>query len=328
MTLRTRLGTVLRRGSRPLLEPHQARLDHHDVAIRDITTALQQLQAWVPQDIGDRLRVHDDVVREVEEVMPQLLNTITSAHGQQRAAARQIADLQQGRTYQQAEIDDLRRQTGELWDRLEKARAELLYELRYQTDQRSGAAPTAESASTELQPTVVDPARVAASKAAGNLRLNLGCGHRPLDDYVNVDMRALPGVDVVATVDHLPFDANELDEIYSAHVVEHFPQEQLTRRLLPYWFSLIRPGGEFRSVVPDAGAMLSGYAAGEIDYETLREITFGGQEYEGDFHFNSYTTDSLTKLLLDAGFVDAEIEAAGRPNGNCLEFQIVARKPE
>ena len=68
--------------------------------------------------------MHDDVVREVEEVMPQLLNTITSAHGQQRAAARQIADLQQGRTYQQAEIDDLRRQTGELWDRLEKARAE------------------------------------------------------------------------------------------------------------------------------------------------------------------------------------------------------------
>ena len=75
------------------LEPHQARLDHHDVAIRDITTALQQLQAWIPQDIGERLRVHDDVVREVEEVMPQLLNTITSAHGQQRAAARQIADL-------------------------------------------------------------------------------------------------------------------------------------------------------------------------------------------------------------------------------------------
>ena len=50
---------------------------------------------------------------------------------------------------------------------------------------------------------IVNPDALASD---GPPRLNLGCGHIPLDGYVNVDIRALPGVDVVAPVDALPFD--------------------------------------------------------------------------------------------------------------------------
>ena len=62
-------------------------------------------------------------------------------------------------------------------------------------------------------------------------------------DYVNIDMRELPGVDVVAPIDQLPFDDGTVAEIHSAHVLEHFPQEDLQRRLLPYWRDKLRPGG-------------------------------------------------------------------------------------
>jgi len=64
-----------------------------------------------------------------------------------------------------------------------------------------------------------------------------------------------------------------------------------------------------------------------VSYGDLREVLYGGQEYEGDFHFNMYTTDSLGELLTAAGLVDVEVEAEGRRNGSCLEFQIVARRP-
>ncbi|HQF93425.1 MAG TPA: hypothetical protein PLS46_04640 [Microthrixaceae bacterium] len=304
-----------------------ARLDHHYQALHDITTALQAVQATVGPHLEQQLHHQAAVLDQVEQTMPDLLNVISSAKGQQRGMARQIADIDAARRCQADAIADLARQVSELWDRLERARAELMFELRFQPSGNApAAAPTAGAAAT-VAADIVNQSAVDERRATGSLRLNLGCGHQPLPDYLNVDMRALPDVDVVATVDDLPFEAGELDEIFSAHVVEHFPQAQLERSLLPYWFGMLRPGGTFRAVVPDAGAMLTGYAAGQISFDDLREVTFGGQEYEGDFHFNFYTTESLAELLTAAGFDDVTIEAEGRPNGKCLEFQVAARKP-
>ena len=47
-----------------------------------------------------------------------------------------------------------------------------------------------------------------------------------------------------------------LRELRSSHLLEHFPQEELRRRLLPYWFSLLAPGGRFTAIVPDGEAMV------------------------------------------------------------------------
>jgi predicted SAM-dependent methyltransferase len=160
------------------------------------------------------------------------------------------------------------------------------------------------------------------------IRLNLGCGHVALEGYINVDRRALPGVDIVAEVDDLPFTAGQVAEIFSAHLIEHFPQEQLRRTLLRYWRDLLRPGGIFRVVAPDAEGMMQAYYRGEYPFERLREVTFGGQDYNGDFHYNMLNTKSLTELLLAAGFVDVNVIAENRENGGCKEFEIAARRPE
>jgi predicted SAM-dependent methyltransferase len=159
------------------------------------------------------------------------------------------------------------------------------------------------------------------------IRLNLGCGHIPLDGFLNIDRRKLPGVDIVAEVDNLPFDNGEVSEIYSAHLIEHFPQEQLRRVLLIYWFNLLAPGGRFRAVAPDAHAMMNAYFAGAYQFEQLREVTFGGQDYDGDFHFNMLTTFSLTTLLKEAGFQDIIVVAENRVNGGCKEFEVSAVRP-
>ena len=190
--------------------------------------------------------------------------------------------------------------------------------MRYQGD-------TASRGSTEMiESKVLAPEKLADVE---DLRLNLGCGHIPLDGYVNVDSRELPGVDVLADVRHLPFDPDTVDEIYGAHLLEHFPLDELERVVLPKWRALLRPGGTLRLVVPDSGAMLDEYAAGRFSFDDLRLVTFGDQEYDGDFHFTMFTPESLAELLKVAGFEDVQVLETGRRNGACLEMEVRACKP-
>jgi hypothetical protein len=109
--------------------------------------------------------------------------------------------------------------------------------------------------------------------------------------------------------------------------LEHFPVEQLRRQLLPYWFELLEPSGSFSAVVPDTETMLAEHAAGRMSYDDLREVLFGGQEYEGDTHFNAFSKGSLCQLLEAAGFVEVRIIEDGRRNGLCYEMEVEARRP-
>lgn len=318
-SLKSRLGSLRRRilgtGTPPEV---QARLDHHDRALHDITVALQQVQAVVPPPGTDRAEALVQVQRRVdtlEQHLPELLGLWSSATGTQRRLQRQLDAREASLEQHGASIE-------ELWQRIEFVRREVMYELRYGDGER--AAEVADGPDVR----VVDPERVERITGEGGLRLNLGCGHLPMDDYVNVDMRELPGVDVVAPIDQLPFEEGTVAEIHSAHVLEHFPQEDLQRRLLPYWRDRLVPGGVFRATVPDGVAMLDGHARGEIPFEDLRSVLYGGQEYEGDFHFTMFGAETMTALLEQAGFTDVEVEAQGRPNDICLELQVAARRPE
>lgn len=55
------------------------------------------------------------------------------------------------------------------------------------------------------------------------MKLNLGCGRNPIDDYVNLDRQDLPGVDVVHDLESfpLPFDDDTFDEIVGIDLIEH-----------------------------------------------------------------------------------------------------------
>ena len=204
-----------------------------------------------------------------------------------------------------------------LWHRLEFVRSEMMFEMRYGRNASPGAT---NNTGHGLEPRILAADKLAA--AGENVRLNLGCGHIPLDGYINVDARELPGVDIVSDVGQLPFQAGTVREIHSAHLLEHFPQEMLRRNLLPYWKSLLAPGGRFSAIVPDGEAMLAGVAAGTYPFEEFREVLFGGQDYAGDFHFNLFIPPTLEALLREAGFCDVEVPIKGRRNGKSFEFEI------
>jgi glycosyltransferase involved in cell wall biosynthesis/predicted SAM-dependent methyltransferase len=159
----------------------------------------------------------------------------------------------------------------------------------------------------------------------GRIRVNLGCGEKPLPEYLNVDFRELPHVDVVADVHRLPFETGSLHEIASAHLVEHFREHHLTSVLLPYWRGLLRPDGFLRIVCPDWGGMLRRLQGGTMSLADFKTVTFGLQDYTGDDHFSMYTAETLSAALRQAGFTTIEVVALDRRNGMCSEMELVAK---
>lgn len=314
--LRDRIGEV------------QAMLDRHMPAVLNAIASVNGTARLLRRELDDvATRLSGDVNR-VDGVLSQLAGDIGRIDGVLSQLSGDIGRIDghirddlwplQAKA---AGLDGLYETTAWLTQRVETVRAEMMHELRY----GSGPGSAGERGRAAIEPRVVNADALPRDGALP--RLNLGCGHLPLDGYVNVDLRELPGVDVVAAVDALPFDPEAVGEIFSAHVLEHFPQVALERQLLPYWHSLLAPGGTFRAVVPDIEAMIDQYKEGRITFENLRSVAYGGQEYEGDFHHTAFTPDSLTALLDKAGFAGADVVERGRVNGDCLEFEVVAYRP-
>jgi glycogen synthase len=206
--------------------------------------------------------------------------------------------------------------------RLEFVRSEIMFEMRVLCN--VGATGVNQRlAKLTNQPTIKSAEKLRAQE----IRLNIGCGHIPLADYVNVDQRDLPGVDIVADALAIPVDVGSIAEIYSSHLLEHFSVEDLRRGVLPYWKGLLKPGGCIRAVVPDAERMLEGLQLGEMSFDDFRTVTYGLQEYDGDFHFNMFSRDSLRKLLSDVGFENVSYSFIGRRNGICFDMEIQAINP-
>ncbi|MFY0613145.1 MAG: hypothetical protein JXQ99_16560 [Hyphomicrobiaceae bacterium] len=269
-----------------------------------------------------RLKRIDAVYNSWHEHLPAFLNAVSTvgAFGHEMAKQRkELSNQSQELANQRAEMGQHGDSIRELWERMEFVRRELFYEMKFASGPR-------ETATVPTEARILNPDKLEEAKRSGNLRVNIGCGHIPLDGYINVDMRDLPGVDVVADVGGLPFEPDSVQELFSAHVLEHFPEEQLRRGLLPHWRSVLAPGGKFRAIVPDGEAMLEQYAQGNYPFEEFREVLFGAQEYDGDFHFNLLTPDSLQKLLAEGGFSNIDVPAKGRRNGKCYEFEIEAER--
>jgi predicted SAM-dependent methyltransferase len=306
---------------------HAAFLDQNRQQHVFVTQQLPTLLETISDINSRQLRsegARDNLVKSVPLALRRLTRDLVEIQKQiasmSQATEQRFDTVGQRVDATQDHVEHLSRSVGYLLGRVEFVRRELMYEMRY-----GPSAPSAHSESIKAKTAVIAAEKLAMARA-DHVRLNLGSGHVPLDGYLNVDRRALPGVDIVAEVDELPFEPGEIDEIFSAHLLEHFPKEQLTRQLLTYWHGLLKPGGEFRAVVPDAEGMIRAYSSGEYPFDRLRHVTFGGQDYDGDFHFNMFTVNSLSELLRNACFTEIEVVAENRENAGCKEFEIRARR--
>lgn len=124
--------------------------------------------------------------------------------------SKSLAGLAALETKSLAGITEAQSQARDLAARIEFVRREILFEMKF-AGSRGGDKPT--SPPQSLKPCVLSADKVAAAHRTG-LRLNLGCGHIQLEGYLNVDMRGLPGIDIVAEVGNLPVEPATVQEVY------------------------------------------------------------------------------------------------------------------
>lgn len=82
-----------------------------------------------------------------------------------------------------------------------------------------------------------------------SVKLNLGCGWKRLEGYINVDNSMLFAPDEVVDLNHIwPWPSNSIDEIVASHVIEHLRLSPVD--VMQNLYRVLRPGGKAIITVP------------------------------------------------------------------------------
>ena len=82
------------------------------------------------------------------------------------------------------------------------------------------------------------------------MKLNIGCGHRKIDGYVNIDNRESVKPDIVADLSGgFPFKSDSIDEVRAHDFLEHIPLGK-TIGVIEEIFRVLKPDGFFDHSTP------------------------------------------------------------------------------
>jgi predicted SAM-dependent methyltransferase len=159
-------------------------------------------------------------------------------------------------------------------------------------------------------------ARANKYKAQGNIKINYGCGPSHQPEYVNIDLRWTPAIDLLADLSWCArVFRGGCAEVYLSHVLEHYASPGREMRSGPGTVitaltdihHMLIPGGVVRLAVPDVGALARLYAEGKAPlYPRLLGRLVGEQDYEQNRHRCAFDRDFLTMLLTHVGFTDVQ----------------------
>jgi len=133
------------------------------------------------------------------------------------------------------------------------------------------------------------------------MRVELASGERPQDGYFHCDERQLPATELLCRVECLPFASDSLEAILASHIIEHFSYRTVDA-VIAEWRRALMPGGSILIITPNFGYVAHGYVEGWMEHKEARDRAFGGQDYDGNYHYNMYDSRSLQDALEAAGF--------------------------
>ncbi len=137
------------------------------------------------------------------------------------------------------------------------------------------------------------------------MRLNLGCGDRYAEDWVNVDFAGSPhrkDEEVDLRTNALPWAPGSIELAYAGHVLEHLLVNEVIT-LLQTLRPLMAPNGEIMVVGPDVILAQGMAAAGTLDRD-IDSIKHGGYRWHGDEHRWQCTQWDIVALLDVTGWTD------------------------
>lgn len=178
------------------------------------------------------------------------------------------------------------------------------------------------------------------------VRLNLGCGGRPLADYINVDMDSLDRLrerypqqkfsdDIVLKnydIFHLPFEDGGVDEVRADSMIEHLSFLEESK----FFYEIkrvLKPGGVFEFSVPDFEATVRAWLEAKDEWKEFFRNDSEAIAQEHWFGNYSYSTENRWGYL--TAMIFGPQNGEGQFHKNCytvpkvkailgyLEFEIV-----
>ena len=148
------------------------------------------------------------------------------------------------------------------------------------------------------------PVPIYPPKAPPGLKVHLGAGEINLQGWINADARSFDHIhESTDSLQLNSFSERAISAIYMCHVLEHTSFE-VSRNLLVALHRKLSTEGCIIISVPDFDSLVSIYTASGNDLESVKYALMGGQGYEYNFHRSVYNRSSLSKLLVECGYVD------------------------
>lgn len=155
------------------------------------------------------------------------------------------------------------------------------------------------------------------------IKLHLGSGGKNIYGFINIDIRADCGPDLIMDITNISSKwYEEVDLIYSSHTLEHFPRKPIQgyktyKEVLKNWKQALKPGGTLRLSVPDFEAIChyylkematsDGLLYNDEPIRKLYGLVGGGQKNDFDVHYNIFDFPSLSRDLIDLGFENVKV---------------------
>lgn len=141
------------------------------------------------------------------------------------------------------------------------------------------------------------------------MKLNLGCGRRKIDGYVNVDVRD-SGADVECDVQELPWPDAVADEVMAIHVLEHIPMLNAAL-VVREWVRVLKPGGRLVLELPCREKVFGFIKQGVSDVSLTLLPMYGDPRTHrttADVHRWLWGKEEIAMLMRDAGLIDLRSE--------------------
>lgn len=170
------------------------------------------------------------------------------------------------------------------------------------------------------------------------IRLNLGCGDKIIEGYINVDVvpsRLGKAPDILSDLKDLSvFSDNYADEILAVHVIEHFWRWEVEDTLRE-WVRVLKPGGQIILECPNLVSACEEflrdpekYAAAGPEGQRTMWVFYGDPAWKDPYmiHRWGYTPSSLSQLMQKVGLINVRQESAQFKLKEPRDMRIVGEK--
>lgn len=153
------------------------------------------------------------------------------------------------------------------------------------------------------------------------ISLEIGVGDIPDPNFsLHMDIRALPGVEVVSSWQDASFPEGSFLHIKANQVFEHLNRgNQLIA--LQKSCSWLAPGGVLEIWTPCLDRLAVMAVEGSITWEWLQRVLYGEQDYDDNIHRNVHTLSTLKAMALASGLI---VDSIDEIDGS---IKLIAKRP-